>query len=90
MGIQGSSHCHVDQMCGDWKSKSQCLSVKCYYITLTQEKCAWYWPNKLHDKHSGDKFTVTLTSTTPYVEYGMRCFEVQSVSNLCVVKKTST
>ena len=32
MGVQGSSHCHVDQMCGDWKSKSQCLSVKCSYI----------------------------------------------------------
>ena len=39
-----------------------------------------YWLNKLHDRYSGGKFTVTLTSTTPQA-CRLRD-EVQSVSNL--------
>ena len=84
MGVQGSSHCHVNQMCRDGKGISQSLYFRKLFHKFysSQEKCAWYWPNELHDRYSGDKFTVTLTSITPHVEYGMRCFEVQSVSNL--------
>ena len=62
-------------------SKSVIISLN------TQEKCVQYWPSKLHDRYSGDRFTVTLTSTTPHVEYGIRHFEVHSVSNLVLLQQ---
>ena len=87
MGVQSSSHCHVDQMCGDVQSNTIMPFLKSLTTTylLLQEKCYQYWPERLHDKYSGNKFTVTLISATSYMEYRIRCFEIRSVCNIHVV-----
>ena len=81
MRVQYSSHCHVDQMCGDGKGKPQYLSLNQSLYYLSQEKCAQYWPERPQHKCSGNKFTVTLISTMSYMEYCIRCFEIQNVSD---------
>ena len=47
-------------------------------MLLLQEKCAQYWPEKLHDDITpGYKLSVTFLSSLPFAEYEIRKFRVK-------------
>ena len=47
-------------------------------MLLLQEKCAQYWPEKLHDDITpGYKLSVTFLSSLPFAEYEIRKFRIK-------------
>ena len=60
-------------------SYSYLVSV-CRSPTVPQEKSAQYWPESLSETITpGDRFSVTLSSSTPYAEYHVRKLLVKHV-----------
>ena len=87
VGAPSTHNCDAHQVCGGWKGESgdvcpvNIASSVVQSSTTAQAKCAQYWPEKVHGSiTAGSQFTVTLSSSLPFVEYEIKKFKVQCVS----------